>query len=174
MPIVKSSAKAFFEFINSKPDPFAFLSSIPDSIDSDSPFSEEEWLDFKGSPQNERDARSIWSKALSGFANITEGLIVWGMDARKTKPRGIDAACGLKLLFDPAAFESRLRDWVRDATNPPVMGVEYRSYPGPTGEGFVICLIPESGYKPHSAEWADKQYYYRAGDDFLPAQPGLR
>lgn len=135
MPIVKSSAKAFFEFINSKPDPFAFLSSIPDSIDSDSPFSEEEWLDFKGSPQNERDARSIWSKALSGFANITEGLIVWGMDARKTKPRGIDAACGLKLLFDPAAFESRLRDWVRDATNPPVMGVEYRSYPDRLAKG---------------------------------------
>lgn len=173
MPTVKSSARAFFEFISSKPDPFAFLSSIPDSITSDSPFFEEEWLEFKGWPQHDKDARSIWSKALSGFANITEGMIVWGIDARKTSPRGIDAACGLKLLPDPVAFESKLRDWVRDATNPPVVGVEYKGYAGPNREGFVLCLVPESGHKPHRAEWADKQYYYRAGDDFLPAQPGL-
>ncbi len=53
------------------------------------------------------------------------------------------------------------------------MGVEYETYTGNDGNGFVVCLIPESSYKPHRAEFADKQYYYRAGDDFLPAEPGL-
>ena len=78
-----------------------------------------------------------------------------------------------RLIPDSWRFESRLRDWIRDATNPPVMGVEYKSYPGPTGEGFVICFIPKSDHKPHRVEWASQQYYYRAGDDFLLAQPGL-
>ena len=55
----------------------------------------------------------------------------------------------------------------------PVMGVEYLSYPGPGNEGFVVAFVPQSGHKPHRAEWANKQYYYRAGDDFLPAEPSM-
>ena len=52
-------------------------------------------------------------------------------------------------------------------------GVEYLSVANPSGEGFVVCLIPESAHKPHRAEFADKHYYIRAGDDFLIAEPGL-
>jgi hypothetical protein len=167
-----SSARAYFEHIRGQADPFAFLSDIPSTARPE-PFFEEEWLDFKGRPQDERDAKKIWSKALSGYANITEGLIIWGIDARVTPPRGIDAASGLRLITDPYAFESKLRDWIRDATNPPVIGVEYQSYPGPSTEGFVVCLVPESNHKPHRAEFADKHYYFRAGDDFLIAEPGL-
>jgi hypothetical protein len=173
MPLPISSARIFFDHINSQSDPFAYLSSVADPSGPQALFFEEEWLDFKGAPASDKDERKIWSKGLSGFANITDGVIVWGIDARKTQPRNIDAACGLRLIADPQAFESRLRDWIRDATNAPVTGVEYKSFPGPNGEGFVVCLIPESSYKPHRAEWADKQYYYRAGDDFLPAEPGL-
>ncbi len=54
-----------------------------------------------------------------------------------------------------------------------MMRVEYLSVPGPSVAGFVVCLIPESVHKPHRAEFADKHYYYRAGDDFLMAEPGL-
>ena len=170
-----------FEFIKGRADPFQYLASIPDPNASHHPFFEKEWLDFKGCPSasqaatsiDDKGAKKIWSKALSGYANITDGLIIWGIDARKMKPRDIDAACGLRLIPDPPAFESKLRDWIRDATNPPVMGVEYLSVPGPDGDGFVVCLIPESQHKPHRAEAVDKHYYYRAGDDFLIAEPGL-
>lgn len=168
-----SNARALFEHIRNQPDPFAYLSSLPDPSASHYPFFEEEWLDFKGCPQNDHEAKEIWSKALSGYANITDGLIIWGVDARKTQPRGIDAACGLRLVPDPSAFESKLRDWVRDATNPPVTGVDYKPFPGPNGDGFLVCLIPKSNHKPHRAEWCKKHYYYRAGDDFLMAEPGL-
>lgn len=170
MPAYVSSARAFFDDLKSRPDPFAYLSGLPTLPD---PFFEEEWIDFKSQPQNDTDARKIWSKALSGYANLTDGLIVWGIDARKRPPRNIDAASGLSLVVDPHAFESSLRDWIRDATNPPVMGVEYRSYSGPTGEGFVVCLVPQSEHKPHRAEWAGRHYYYRAGDDFLVAEPAM-
>lgn len=176
MPTQTSSARQFFDHIRGfsiDADRFDYLSHIPNPSE---PFFEQEWIDFKSHPQNDKDARKIWSKALSGYANlmhITDGVVVWGIDARKTPPRDIDAAHELKLVPDPLAFESKLRDWIRDATNPPVMGVEYISCPGPSGEGFVVCIIPESAHKPHRAEWSDKHYYYRAGDDFLPAEPAM-
>ena len=167
-----STARAYFEHIRDQADPFTFLSSIPAQF-STAPFFEGEWIDFKGQPHSDKSAKEIWSKALSGFANISDGLIVWGIDARETGPRKIDAASDIRLIADPLAFESRLRDWIRDATNPPVMGVEYQSYAGPAGDGFVVCLIPMSAHRPHRAEFADRHYFYRAGDDFLQAEPGL-
>jgi hypothetical protein len=173
MSPVTSTARAYFEHIRSQPDPFRFLCSLADQAGPHYPFFEQEWIDFKGQARDERDAKKTWSKALSGYANITDGLIIWGIDARKTPPRNIDAASGLRLISDPSALESRLRDLIRDATNPPVMNVEYQPYADASAQGFLICLIPESSHKPHRAEFADKQYYYRAGDDFLPAEPGL-
>jgi hypothetical protein len=173
MPPATSSARAFWDYVNSQSDGFSYLCSLIDPNSADFPFFEQEWLEFKCQPRGDNDTKKIWSKALAGFANITDGLIIWGIDARKTSPRNIDAASGLRLIDDVEAFESKLREWLRDATNPPVTGVEYKRFPGPSGAGFVICLVPESKNKPHRAEWAEKQYYYRAGDDFFQAEPGL-
>jgi hypothetical protein len=33
--------------------------------------------------------------------------------------------------------------------------------------GFVVCYIPESPYRPHRAEYAGRNYFIRAGDDFV-------
>jgi Putative DNA-binding domain len=170
MPSYLSSARSFFEFLRSHGNAFDYLSELPNGPE---PFFEEEWIDFKGQPRNDNDAKVIWSKALSGYANMTDGLVVWGVDARKTPPKDIDAACGLRLIQNPHRFVSNLRDWIRDATNPPVMGIEYLTYPGPSDEGFVVAFIPQSGHKPHRSEWPSKQYYYRAGDDFLAAEPSM-
>src|SRR3712207_3564197 len=103
-----SNAKALFEKIRNQHDPFAFLAAIPSPPRPD-PYFEEEWLDFKGYPMDEKNTKKIWSKALSGYANITDGLIIWGIDARKDPATGIDAAHGLRLIPDPYAFESKLR-----------------------------------------------------------------
>ncbi len=169
MSRANSTAGVWLEELRKQQDPVKFLIDIPTRPD---PFFEEEWIDFKGNPKDDNDLKRIWSKALSGYANIIDGLVVWGIDARRTPPRNIDAACGLNLIPDPHALESRLRTLARTATNPPVMGLEYQSYQGPTG-GFVVCLIPESGHRPHRAEFADNRYYYRAGDHFRQAEPGL-
>jgi hypothetical protein len=105
--------------------------------------------------------------------DITDGLIVWGIDARKDPTTGIDAASSVSLIPNPFEIESKLRDLIRDATNPPVMGVELQSYTDASGSGFIVCFIPESSFKPHRAEFSNKQYFYRASDDFLPADPSL-
>jgi Putative DNA-binding domain len=172
MPVQVSSARAFFDEISGFRDPneaFAFLAEIPSRSQS---FFEEECIDFKGHWRDENDEKKNWSKALSGYANITDGVIVWGIDARNDPVTEVDFASGLKLIPDTRILESHLRDWIRDATNPPVMGVEFKSYPGSDG-GFVVCFIPESAHKPHRAEWAQKHYYYRAEDDFLEAEPAM-
>lgn len=173
MPIFggTSSAKARFERIRAEPDPFSYLAGLVNPSD---PVSEEEWLDFKGKPRDDHDAKKIWSKALAGYANITDGLLIWGIDARKDEATGRDVAVALRLIEDPIAFKGRLRELQPDATNAPVMGVEIEAYPGTgDGPGFVVCFVPESAHKPHRAEFADRQWYYRAGTNFKPAEPGL-
>ena len=60
------------------------------------------------------------------------------------------------------------------STDPPVLNVEVESYPNAGGAGFVVCLIPESPFKPHRAEHlTNKPYYIRAGDDFVIPSPAL-
>ena len=56
-----------------------------------------------------------------------------------------------------------------------MIGVDYLSCAGPDGRGFVVSFIPLSTHKPHRAEWSKepRQYYFRAGDDFLVADPAM-
>ena len=119
--------------------------------------------------------KATWSEALAGFANTQGGVLIWGVDARKDTTSSIDAACGVSFVKNPLAFKSRLMELHRQATEPPVHGVEIEAYSisGSPNEGFVVCLIPESPFKPHRAEYAGHQYIIRAGDNFAPASVSL-
>ncbi len=76
-----SIAKEFFLKITCDPDPVAAIKKLTGST---SPTFETEWRDFKGAAQiNDQDAKKIWSKVLSGFANTQGGVLIWGIDARK-------------------------------------------------------------------------------------------
>jgi hypothetical protein len=146
-------------------------------VNSTPPTFEEEWLDFKGAAAIPPDkVKEIWSKALAGFANTGGGVLVWGIDARKDRTTGVDCASALSLVPDPNALKSRLMELHHQSTDPPVLNVEIESFSDPTasGAGFVVCLIPESPFKPHRAEHlVNKQYYIRAGDDFVSPSPAL-
>lgn len=172
----KSSAEVFFDKIMSLPetDRAAYLRKL---VNSNPPTYEEEWRDFKGASKiSHDDVKKTWSKALSGFGNTEGGVLLWGIDARKTGPENLDAASGLSYVVDPLAFKSRLMELHHTATEPPVAGVRVEPIPDPANsrEGFVICLIPESRAKPHRAEYcAGKPYYIRAGDNFVMPSPAL-
>lgn len=162
-----SVAKNFFLTITRDADPVAAIKRL---VGATPPEFETEWRDFKGAAQiSDQDIKKTWSKALAGFANTQGGVLIWGVDARKDHATGIDAASSLSLVKNPSAFKSRLNELHHQATEPPVQGVEIEAYPDPsTGDGgFVICYVPESTFKPHRAEHADRQYYIRAGDDFV-------
>lgn len=166
MPPPTSIAREFLKGIQGKDNPLAHLVSIAERKNASTPFFEGEWIEFKGEPKDEKDTKRLWSTALSGFANTNDGLIIWGIDARKEKD--IDAAIGTRLITDPNVFQSRLLELSGTATSPPVQGVEYAAFrEDSSGKGILICLIPLSEHRPHRAEHFDRQYYIRAGGRFV-------
>jgi hypothetical protein len=113
--------------------------------------------------------KKTWSEALAGFANASGGVLIFGVDARKDPATNVDAANGELLIPQLDALRSRLQELHPQATDPPVAGVEIESFPDPNevGPGFVVCYIPESGYKPHRAETSGKRWVIRIGDSFV-------
>ena len=96
-------------------------------------------------------------------------MLIFGIDARLDGETKIDAACGESLVADISACATRLQQLHGQATEPPVLGVEIRPVAADEKSpvGFVVCYIPESVYRPHRAEHARRNYFIRAGDDFV-------
>lgn len=163
-----SSAEAFFAELFGQTDPFSFLVGLTKSAP---PTFETEWLDFKGDC-GPKDILKTWSEAVSGFANTEGGVLIWGIDCRKTD--GVDAACGVALIENPVALKSLLLTNINQTTDPPVQGILLREIVGFDGKGFLVCLVPESTNKPHRAEQkTNKPYMIRAGDSFVVPSPSL-
>jgi hypothetical protein len=173
-----SNAEQLFEQISNAADKVAVLRAM---ISPPSPTFEEEWLDFKsgtdGPPVSPVDlpreiVKKLWSTALAGFANTGGGVLIWGIDARPTTSpsdptKKIDAACGLRLVPNPDALRTQIVQLHHQATDPPVSGVRVEPIHDPAGGGFVVCLIPESNFKPHRAELVENRpYFFRIGDNF--------
>jgi hypothetical protein len=111
--MAKSSAEQLFEDLMAG-DAAANLKALV--TDPPSVF-ETDWLDFKdGEHLDDNDVKKLWSKALSGFANVGGGVLVWGIEARRDKS-GVDAANRLSLVADPAALRSRLMQLHHQALN---------------------------------------------------------
>jgi hypothetical protein len=164
-----SLARDFFDRVVGDADPVAFIRSL---VNSTPPTVETDWLDFKTEDtdpsRRDRKSRRDWSEALGGFANNQGGVLIWGIDARKTQtPEGmIDAARAEKPVASPLQVRSKLVEWHRGATDPPHSNVDVRAFPLPedAARGFVVCYVPEGPFKPYRSEQAEQQYYLRAGD----------
>ena len=134
--------------------------------------SEELFLDFKRSADNgagiklHNNDRNNFAKCLSGFGNSEGGVVVWGVDC-SNDGTGADVARALVPLEDPRKFVSLLEGVVSGCTIPPHTGVEHHAIETEGGGGFVVTLIPKSNSAPHQMV-QKKQYYIRAGSDFVP------
>ncbi|WP_051302918.1 AlbA family DNA-binding domain-containing protein [Psychromonas aquimarina] len=135
--------------------------------------SEELFLDFKRSADNgagrklHNNDRNNFSKCVSGFGNSEGGVVVWGVDCSNNNT-GADVAHTLVPLEDPKKFLSLLEGVVSGCTIPPHSGVEQYAIETEAGAGYVVTLIPKSNSTPHQMV-QKKQYYIRAGSDFVPA-----
>jgi hypothetical protein len=161
-----SSAEQFFADLMASSDKAALLTALV--TDPPSAF-ETDWLDFKeGKQLIDGDAKRLWSKALSGFANVGGGILIWGIEAKKNAD-GIDAASALSLVAEPAKLHSRLMELHHQATDPPVQPISVEHFVADaSGAGFVVCLVPEGSNKPYRAvHEKNNPYYMRAGDDFV-------
>src|SRR6185295_4376870 len=82
-------------------------------------------LDFKlvaNSELTNKDDIRNFAKALSGFANSSGGIIIWGVDARKNAD-GIDCATGIVELTNLALMVTRLNSMTGAATSPLIDGI---------------------------------------------------
>jgi hypothetical protein len=128
---------------------------------------EDLYLDFKlvGDPELKRDDRRNFACALSGFANSSGGIVVWGVDARKNED-GVDCAVALGEIDQIEVLLSRLNQLTGDAVDPIVNGVRHRIVATSEGRGLAASLVPESDTGPHMAKLGEHRYYKRSGDSF--------
>jgi hypothetical protein len=126
-------------------------------------------LDFKLTETTDfsrRNDRKNFAKSLSGFANSSGGLIVWGVEANDNNEEGIDCASGKQEIENIGQFLTKLNEYTGDATSPVVEGVLHKSVETSNGKGFAISLVPESINGPHMAKLGEDRYYKRSGDSF--------
>ncbi|MBN9203069.1 helix-turn-helix domain-containing protein [Methylibium petroleiphilum] len=130
------------------------------------------FLDFKRSPQDgaaknlaPEDNKNL-SKAISGFANSSGGIVVWGVDCRRDGSTGSEVAEKHPLL-DAAGFNTKIQAAVSRTTIPPHPGVQVLSFdePGQSPLGYVVVYIPQSLIGPIRS-LATNHYHVRAGSDF--------
>jgi Putative DNA-binding domain len=126
------------------------------------------YLDFKtvsNANLNSADDKKNLAKALSGFANPSGGLIVWGVDARKNA-RGIDCATGLNEISPIQLFVSRLNTLTGESVSPLVDGIIHKSIIIGGEKGCAVTLVSESQSGPHMAKPGEDRYYKRSGYSF--------
>jgi hypothetical protein len=165
----QSRASAFFEQITKEPTDAARAAFLENLVTKK--FSESEYVDYKAwlklTPHSDEVKRK-WSKGLSCFANSDGGVIIWGIDAPKNIPDK------LALVTDVHALKTRLLELQPGMTEPVVRGVEVLAVPRPPSvtEGFVVCLIPPSPWRPHEAKHP-RDYFIRSGDNCIPVGPSM-
>lgn len=127
-------------------------------------------LDFKrlshpdGAVTVGKNDKENYAAALSGFANSAGGVIVWGVDARRSQP------VTEVPIHAVSEFVKQLESLLPVAVTRSVEGVENISLPIRGDEGFAATYIPESAAAPHRAEFHLKRYFRRVGDSFVPME----
>jgi hypothetical protein len=176
-----STAHVFFDELKASADPVAAVRKL---INSTPPTMETDHLDFKtcidqsnqSNPTmlQEEKIKAMWSEAVGGFASVGGGVLIWGIDARPDKVTKVDAAVKEILVPKVFAFQSRLKDLLKGANDPPVGNVEFLPVLASGDDGFLVCLIPASDRGPHNCEWLiNKPYKMRSGDNFVNIPPAL-
>jgi len=162
MPERLSQARLLFEKY-AGPSGADLLKAMPNATEKTF---ETEWLEFKTGRCPDDLMKQKWSRAIGAFANNEGGCLIWGLQCKKDNVAQIDAVDELQTVRNVNAWVSRLKEFAPALTDPPVAGIELRAVPLVQGsvEGFVVCYIPESNYKPHRSEYPKKQFLLRIGD----------
>lgn len=130
------------------------------------------FLDFKRSPGNgvaiqlaPEDNKNL-SKAISGFANSSGGVVVWGVDCRRDNATGNEVAAKHPLV-DAQGFNTKLQAAISRTTVPPHPGVEVVAFEDASGNpaGYVAVFVPQSLIGPIRSV-VTNHYHVRTGSDF--------
>lgn len=112
---------------------------------------------FKG-----KDDKKNLSKSISGFANSSGGIIIWGIDCRKNN-EGIDCVSDLKPINNLHFIFSIMNNLISDSISPKIDNIKIEET---KNTGYIKILVPESQKGPHMAKLGEDRYYKRSGDSF--------
>jgi hypothetical protein len=143
------------------------------------------YLEFKRKtnpdlPALEDADRKTVSKTLSGFGNVSGGVLVMGVEARSTSKDEPDTVRAIAPIKSVALFKDRLESVLRTIVDPPIAGIELRviDRDDGSGEGVVIVEVPESFGGPHRVasgidREASDRYFMRTGSSTVVMPHGL-
>jgi Putative DNA-binding domain len=124
-------------------------------------------------PRLEDGDKSSIAKPLSGFANVEGGLLVIGIEARKSKD-GVDCLHAAKEIADVEAFRTSVNEQLAHMTDPPIAGIDLHAVHNPAkpGAGVLAVYVPPSSGGPHRATGASSnvndRYYMRTSSSTVP------
>ncbi len=121
-----------------------------------------------------KDEKGAFAKAVSGFANGSGGVVLWGVEWKDLghrenpgKPRllGVRRCQHLKAVFDSSG---------KDATDRPAavenIAIPTQKCEEQQADGIVVSFVPESDLTPHRARWGPSDimdhYFRRYSDSF--------
>lgn len=117
-------------------------------------------------PKLDETDKGHLSEAVSGFANTSGGVLIWGVENDTLLP---------KPITEVKRFTSELLKLAVVATDPVVPGIDAFSITAASekGSGFAFIHIPESPLPPHRVALRDvkgrNNYYVRTGESFVVA-----
>ncbi|HOV24267.1 MAG TPA: putative DNA binding domain-containing protein [Candidatus Marinimicrobia bacterium] len=126
------------------------------------------YLDFKtinNSDFSNKDDKRNLSRSISGFANSSGGIIIWGIIAKKND-NNIDCANSFQLIENLNLSKSKINELTGRAVNPLVENILHKVVKFEHDKGVLISLVPESDSGPHMAKLGHDRYFKRSGDSF--------
>ena len=132
------------------------------------------FLEFKGAHKRgegltlHSDDNKNLAKGISGFGNSGGGLLIWGIDCRRTLSNESGGEIPVKTpLSDANGYRTKIEGAISRATMPAHPSVRTMEIIEPGGvTGYVIALVPISVQGPLRALQGGDQYYQRYGSAF--------
>lgn len=119
--------------------------------------------DRRNGKLDDADKRNL-AKAVSGFANSSGGILVWGIQDKTISP---------KPIHEIEEFVQSLLELAPLLTDPAVQGIDGEWIASDEPGGFGIIFIPESLLPPHRVILNNAKlknhYYTRTGSSFIVA-----
>lgn len=129
-------------------------------------FDYKEKQDTSNGKLDDSDRRNL-AKAVSGFANSSGGVLIWGIKDQNLKENPVTQV---------ESFLQALLELAPQATEPPVQGIDGTWIPSTSGSGdtgYALIHIPESVLPPHRVTLkiakVQNHYFIRSGSSFVSA-----
>jgi hypothetical protein len=116
----------------------------------------------RGTKLTRDDKRNI-AKALSGFSNAEDGILIIGIET--ATENNLDIAANLRPIVDLNSYYNRVLSYVHDAISPQSTGIRVEAIrSSKQGDiGYIAVLVPASDLRPHMSN-AEHRYFRRGSD----------